>query len=101
MAGIIEVAGPVGICRPALALAYGFNAIIVAFLGRLNRLDYTSEFPRTHLHRRRAGPDCHDNPVGLHKVFQAFLRFSASPAIPSFVSVPTHFRVTKGVKWAH
>src|ERR1700730_16882499 len=36
MAGIIEVAGPVGNLRPGISPGYGFTAIIVAFLGRLN-----------------------------------------------------------------
>ena len=37
LAGIIEVAGPVGNLRPNISPGYGFTAIIVAFLGRLNR----------------------------------------------------------------
>jgi simple sugar transport system permease protein len=36
LAGIIEVAGPVGRLQPAISPGYGFTAIIVAFLGRLN-----------------------------------------------------------------
>jgi simple sugar transport system permease protein len=36
LAGIIEVAGPVGNLRPNVSPGYGFTAIIVAFLGRLN-----------------------------------------------------------------
>jgi simple sugar transport system permease protein len=36
LAGIIEVAGPVGQLQPAFSPGYGFTAIIVAFLGRLN-----------------------------------------------------------------
>ena len=36
LAGIIEVAGPVGHLDPGIASGYGFTAIIVAFLGRLN-----------------------------------------------------------------
>lgn len=38
LAGIIEVAGPIGQLRPAISPGYGFTAIIVAFLGRLNPL---------------------------------------------------------------
>src|SRR5262245_6228299 len=38
LAGIIEVAGPVGNLRPNISPGYGFTAIIVAFLGRLNPL---------------------------------------------------------------
>jgi simple sugar transport system permease protein len=36
LAGIIEVAGPVGQLQPSISPNYGFTAIIVAFLGRLN-----------------------------------------------------------------
>lgn len=38
LAGICEVAGPVGQLQPAISPGYGFTAIIVAFLGRLNPL---------------------------------------------------------------
>jgi len=36
LAGTFEAAGPVGQLVPALPVGYGFTAIIVAFLGRLN-----------------------------------------------------------------
>lgn len=36
LAGIIEVAGPIGRLQPSISPGYGFTAIIVAFLGRLN-----------------------------------------------------------------
>ena len=36
LAGLFEVAGPAGQLVPALPQGYGFTAIIVAFLGRLN-----------------------------------------------------------------
>lgn len=36
LAGIIEVAGPIGVLQPGISPGYGFTAIIVAFLGRLN-----------------------------------------------------------------
>lgn len=38
LAGIIEVAGASGQLRPIISPGYGFTAIIVAFLGRLNPL---------------------------------------------------------------
>lgn len=38
LAGIIEVAGASGQLRPVISPGYGFTAIIVAFLGRLNPL---------------------------------------------------------------
>ncbi|MEL6872795.1 MAG: ABC transporter permease [Pseudomonadota bacterium] len=36
LAGILEVAGPIGQLRPAISPGYGFTAIIVAFLARLS-----------------------------------------------------------------
>ena len=36
LAGIGEIAGPVGQLQPSISPGYGFTAIIVAFLGRLN-----------------------------------------------------------------
>jgi ABC-type uncharacterized transport system permease subunit len=36
LAGISEVAGPIGQLMPSISPGYGFTAIIVAFLGRLN-----------------------------------------------------------------
>jgi len=38
LAGICEVAGPIGQLQPVISPGYGFAAIIVAFLGRLNPL---------------------------------------------------------------
>src|SRR5207248_4526014 len=38
LAGICEVAGPVGQLQPGISPGYGFTAIIVAFLGRLSPL---------------------------------------------------------------
>lgn len=36
LAGMVEVAGPIGRLQPTISPGYGFAAIIVAFLGRLN-----------------------------------------------------------------
>lgn len=36
LAGVCEVAGPIGMLRISVSPGYGFTAIIVAFLGRLN-----------------------------------------------------------------
>ncbi len=36
LAGIMEAAGPIGQLQPEISPGYGFTAIIVAFLGRLN-----------------------------------------------------------------
>jgi ABC-type uncharacterized transport system permease subunit len=38
LAGISEVSGAIGQLRPVISPGYGFTAIIVAFLGRLNPL---------------------------------------------------------------
>lgn len=38
LAGLFEVAGPIGQLQPAISPGYGFTAIIVAFLGRLHPL---------------------------------------------------------------
>lgn len=38
LAGIAEVSGPIQQLRPLISPGYGFTAIIVAFLGRLNPL---------------------------------------------------------------
>ncbi|GAB5376679.1 MAG: ABC transporter permease [Acuticoccus sp.] len=38
LAGLIEVAGAIGQLQPSISPGYGFTAIIVAFLGRLNPL---------------------------------------------------------------
>ena len=36
LAGLFEVAGPIGQLLPSISPGYGFTAIIVAFLGRLH-----------------------------------------------------------------
>ncbi len=36
LAGVAEVAGPLGQLRPSISPGYGFAAIIVAFVGRLH-----------------------------------------------------------------
>jgi simple sugar transport system permease protein len=38
LAGIFEVAGPIGLLQPVISPGYGFAAIIVAFVGRLHPL---------------------------------------------------------------
>ena len=38
LAGICEVAGPIGLLQPSISPGYGFAAIIVAFVGRLHPL---------------------------------------------------------------
>ena len=49
LAGMFEIAGPSGQVNIAFNAGYGFTAIIVAFLGRLNPIGcllYTSPSPR-------------------------------------------------------
>jgi simple sugar transport system permease protein len=36
LAGIFEIAGPIGLLQPVISPGYGFAAIIVAFVGRLH-----------------------------------------------------------------
>jgi general nucleoside transport system permease protein len=36
LAGLLEVAGPIGMLQPVISPGYGFTAIIVAFVGRLH-----------------------------------------------------------------
>jgi simple sugar transport system permease protein len=36
LAGVFEVAGPIGMLQPIISPGYGFAAIIVAFIGRLH-----------------------------------------------------------------
>jgi len=38
LAGVCEVAGPIGVLQPVISPGYGFAAIIVAFVGRLHPL---------------------------------------------------------------
>lgn len=38
LAGVLEVAGPIGMLQPVISPGYGFTAIIVAFIGRLHPL---------------------------------------------------------------
>ena len=55
LAGIIEVAGPIGHLDPGVSSGYGFTAIIVAFLGpaQSGRHSDRRPVPRADLHRRR------------------------------------------------
>ena len=45
LAGLFEVAGPIGQLVPAISPGYGFTAIIVAFLGRLHPLGHPARRP--------------------------------------------------------
>ena len=59
LAGISEVSGAIGQLRPVISPGYGFTAIIVAFLGRLNPLGIVAAglVLGADLSRRRGGAD--------------------------------------------
>ena len=59
LAGISEVAGPIEHLNEKISIGYGFTAIIVAFLGRLNPLGIVAagSDPGADLSRRRGGAD--------------------------------------------
>ena len=59
LAGILEVSGAIGQLRPSISPGYGFTAIIVAFLGRLNPLGIIAAGSGTgvDLSWRRGGAD--------------------------------------------
>ena len=102
LAGIIEVAGPVGHLQPGISPGYGFTAIIVAFLGRLNPIGILNcrPFPRIDLYRRRAGPDRDENSVGRDQGVPghpAVLRARLRLAHP--LPLPPDFSAAKGVPW--
>jgi len=104
LAGIIEVAGPVGHLQPGFSPGYGFTAIIVAFLGRLNpgwNINCRA-FSRAHLHRRRTGPDCDENTPGCHQGLSrhsAVLR--AGVRLPHSLPVPADFPFAAGAQWKY
>ncbi len=77
LAGIIEVAGPIGHLQPGIAPGYGFTAIIVAFLGRLNPLGVLVAglfLALTFIGGEGAQIALHV-PLDLTKVFQGILLF--------------------------
>ncbi len=103
LAGIIEVAGPVGVLQPGISPGYGFTAIIVAFLGRLNpdRHPDRRAVPGAHLHRRRRRANIDEDTARSHQsvpghpaVLRARLRFDDP------LSRSSHLRIGKGRAWA-
>jgi simple sugar transport system permease protein len=77
LAGIIEVAGPIGHLQPGFSPGYGFTAIIVAFLGRLHPLGILSAalfLALTFIGGEEAQISLHV-PLDLTKVFQGVLLF--------------------------
>jgi general nucleoside transport system permease protein len=77
LAGIIEVAGPIGHLDPGVASGYGFTAIIVAFLGRLNPLGIllAGLFLALTFIGGEAAQISLKVPLDLTKVFQGILLF--------------------------
>jgi general nucleoside transport system permease protein len=77
LAGIIEVAGPVGHLDPGISSGYGFTAIIVAFLGRLNPIGilFAGLFLALTFIGGEGAQISLKVPLDLTKVFQGILLF--------------------------
>ncbi|MBV1697503.1 MAG: ABC transporter permease [Hyphomicrobiales bacterium] len=77
LAGIIEVAGPIGHLDPGVASGYGFTAIIVAFLGRLNPIGilFAGLFLALTFIGGEGAQISLKVPLDLTKVFQGILLF--------------------------
>ncbi len=77
LAGIIEVAGPIGHLQPGISPGYGFTAIIVAFLGRLNPLGVlvAGLFLALNVIGGEGAQIALKVPLDLTKVFQGILLF--------------------------
>src|SRR6266550_4581315 len=102
LAGIIEVAGPVGHLQPGISPGYGFTAIIVAFLGRLNPIGIliAGLFLALTFIGGEQAQIAMKIPLDVTKVFQGILLLRARLRFPYPVPVQAHFRVTKGsVEW--
>jgi len=77
LAGIIEVAGPIGHLQPGISPGYGFTAIIVAFLGRLNPIGvlFSGLFLALTFIGGEGAQIAMKVPLDLTKVFQGILLF--------------------------
>ena len=77
LAGVIEVAGPVGHLQPAFSPGYGFTAIIVAFLGRLHPVGilFAALFLALTVIGGEGAQITLKVPLDLTKVFQGLLLF--------------------------
>jgi simple sugar transport system permease protein len=77
LAGIIEVAGPIGHLQPSISPGYGFTAIIVAFLGRLHPIGVlvASLFLALTFIGGEGAQITLKVPLDLTKVFQGILLF--------------------------
>jgi len=102
LAGIVEVAGPVGNLRPNISPGYGFTAIIVAFLGRLNPVGILIAglfLALTFIGGEQAQISMRI-PLDLTKVFQGILLFYVlacdSLILYRLRFVPTHGKAAHG-----
>jgi simple sugar transport system permease protein len=102
LAGIVEVAGPVGHLQPGISPGYGFTAIIVAFLGRLNPIGIliAGLFLALTFIGGEQAQIAMKIPLDLTKVFQGILLFYVlacdSLIVYRIHLVPTQRRATHG-----
>jgi ABC-type uncharacterized transport system permease subunit len=103
LAGIIEVAGPVGHLQPGISPGYGFTAIIVAFLGRLNPVGIlvAGLFVALTFIGGEQAQISMQVPLDLTKVFQGILLFYVlacdSLILYRIRLIPTKRRATDGL----
>jgi ABC-type uncharacterized transport system permease subunit len=103
LAGIIEVAGPVGHLQPGISPGYGFTAIIVAFLGRLNPIGIliAGLFLALTFIGGEQAQIAMKIPLDLTKVFQGILLFYVlacdSLIVYRIRLMPTHRKVAHGL----
>jgi len=103
LAGIIEVAGPIGHLQPGISPGYGFTAIIVAFLGRLNPIGIliAGLFLALTFIGGEQAQIAMKIPLDLTKVFQGILLFYVlacdSLILYRIRLVPSHRRVAHGL----
>jgi len=102
LAGIIEVAGPVGHLQPNISPGYGFTAIIVAFLGRLNPIGIliAGLFLALTFIGGEQAQIAMKIPLDLTKVFQGILLFYVlacdSLIVYRIRLLPSHRRAAQG-----
>ena len=103
LAGIIEVAGPIGHLQPGISPGYGFTAIIVAFLGRLNPVGIliAGLFLALTFIGGEGAQIVIKVPLDLTKVFQGILLFFVL-ACDSLITLPhpLHPRGPRERRWA-
>jgi ABC-type uncharacterized transport system permease subunit len=103
LAGIIEVAGPVGHLQPGISPGYGFTAIIVAFLGRLNPIGIliAGLFLALTFIGGEQAQIAMKIPLDLTKVFQGILLFYVlgcdSLIVYRIRLLPSHRKAARGI----